>query len=59
MKGYTAIQKKLLIIIYTLWKKKEAYDPEYLKSSSNIDSILATEKNSPTKEGLHKLNIHC
>lgn len=59
MKGYTAIQKKLLIMIYTLWKKKEAYDPDYLKSCSNFESIAAAEKNSPTKAGLHKMNIHC
>jgi transposase len=37
MKGYTAIQKKLLIIIYTLWKKKEAYNPNYLKISSVVE----------------------
>jgi len=37
MKGYTAIQRKLLVIIYTLWKKKEAYDPNYLKTSSDVE----------------------
>jgi transposase len=37
MKGYTAIQKKLLIIIYTLWKKKQAYNPDYLKISSVVE----------------------
>ena len=30
MKAYTAIQKKLLILIYTLWKKDEAFDPNYI-----------------------------
>lgn len=39
MKGYTAIQKKLLILIYTLWKKKEAYDPHYSKSSSDVELV--------------------
>ena len=29
MKGYTAVQKKLLIVIYTLWKKDEAFDQNY------------------------------
>ena len=29
MKGYTAVQKKLLVIIYTLWNKNEEYDPQY------------------------------
>ncbi len=26
MKGYVAVQKKLLELIYTLWKKDKAYD---------------------------------
>lgn len=30
MKSYVAIQRKLLILIYTLWKKEVAYDPTYL-----------------------------
>jgi transposase len=30
MKGYVAVQRKLLILIYTLWKKDEEYDPNYL-----------------------------
>ena len=25
MKGYVAVQRKLLVLIYTLWKKNEAY----------------------------------
>ena len=29
MKGYVAVQRKLLVLIYTLYKKKEAYDPKY------------------------------
>lgn len=27
MKGYVAVQRKLLCLIYTLWKKNEAFDP--------------------------------
>jgi transposase len=35
MKGYTAIQRKLLILIYTLWKKNEAYRcPEQKKETT-------------------------
>jgi transposase len=30
MKSYVAVQKKLLCVIYTLWKKNEKYDPTYL-----------------------------
>ena len=29
MKGYVAVQRKLLVLIYTLYKKNEAYDPKY------------------------------
>ena len=29
MKGYVAVQRKLLIMIYTLWKKNEKYDGRY------------------------------
>jgi Transposase and inactivated derivatives len=34
MKSYVAIQKKLLILIYTLWKKNETFDPDYHKKQS-------------------------
>jgi transposase len=30
MKSYVAVQKKLLVLIYALWKKDEAYDNNYL-----------------------------
>jgi transposase len=33
MKGYVAVQRKLLILIYTLWNKNEVYNPEYVHSS--------------------------
>lgn len=29
MQVYTAIQKKILVIIWTLWRKNEAFDPAY------------------------------
>ena len=29
MKGYVAVQRKLLCMIYTLWKKNEAFDPDH------------------------------
>ena len=29
MKGYVAVQRKLLVLVYTLYKKNEAYDPKY------------------------------
>lgn len=35
MKGYVAVQKKLLVYIYTLWTKNEAYNPKPNKTSGN------------------------
>lgn len=32
MKSYVAVQKKLLILIYTLWKKDESFDKNYVWS---------------------------
>ena len=29
MKGYVAVQRKLLVMLYTLYKKNERFDPEY------------------------------
>ena len=40
MKGYTAIQKKLLIIIYTLWKNEQAYNPNYKQISKDEEKEL-------------------
>ncbi len=34
MKGYVAVQRKLLALIYTLWKKNEAFDNNYQKQAS-------------------------
>ena len=34
MKSYVALQRKLLILIYTLWKKNEAFDKDYEKNKS-------------------------
>ena len=40
MKAYTAVQKKLLAFIYILWKKDEAFDPNYQdKESGDEESV--------------------
>jgi len=37
MKGVVAVQRKLLVIMYTLWKNDTVYDPEYeLKKEGSI-----------------------
>jgi len=39
MKAYVAVQKKLLCLIYTLWKRNEVYDPNFkiIKNTSGND----------------------
>lgn len=34
MKGYVAVQRKLLSMVYTLWKKNEAFDPLFISPLS-------------------------
>jgi transposase len=34
MKAYVAVQKKLLVLIYSLWKKNEAYQPSYIPNKT-------------------------
>lgn len=42
MKGYVAVQRKLLCLIYTLWKKDEAFDPNY-QSKLEQEQVLHLE----------------
>lgn len=47
MKGYVAVQRKLLVMIYTLWKKNEKYDPKYnLKNSTNEHPEMQSRSSS-------------
>jgi transposase len=39
MKAYVAVQKKLLVLIYTLWKKNEAFDPNQINIFGNEDTV--------------------
>ena len=56
MKSYVAVQKKLLVLIYHIWKKNQEYDPNYIQNinqhQKNVDSIFngeSTPKNSPNQ----------
>lgn len=40
MKAYTAVQRKLLVLIYTLWRKDQIYHPEYNTSPSSQHKLL-------------------
>lgn len=51
MKGYVAVQRKLLCLIYTLWKKEEAFDNSHQKINSGdneagLSFALASQKPS-------------
>ena len=40
MKSYVAVQKKILVIIYSLWKNNEAFDERYYKDNTIRDEEL-------------------
>ena len=45
MKGYVAVQRKMLELIYTLWRKNQAYDPDFKqvvpsKDSTTLDKLM-------------------
>lgn len=43
MKGYTAVTRKLLVLIYTLWKKDEGYTPDPSKFLEQSMKTALTE----------------
>lgn len=52
MKAYVAVQKKLLLLVYSLWRNQSDYDPTYLlatstRPESNV-SLLDCKKIAPT-----------
>lgn len=47
MKSYVAIQKKLLCIIYTLWKKNEKFDENYeANKTTKEEEVVHSSRNS-------------
>lgn len=48
MKSYVAVQKKILVMVYHLWKKDEIYDSNYQENiqekEQELSSLLAFEK---------------
>lgn len=71
MKSYVAVQKKILTMIYHLWKKNEAYDTVYQLNIQEEEQKLTSrasgfeedkiQKNSPNKnieatQGKHPVN---
>lgn len=48
MKSYVAVQKKLLILLFTLWKKNEAYKQPELEKEHG-ERVLTPQTNAPAK----------
>jgi hypothetical protein len=40
MKSYVAVQKKILVIIYSLWKNNEVFDEKHYKDNTTKDEEL-------------------
>ena len=67
MKAYTAVQKKLLEFIFILWKKDEAFDPDYQDKSARDaepessftlvpkEPEISGKKNEETKSATKKI----
>jgi transposase len=51
MKSYVAVQKKLLTILYALWKRGEAFDEQYGQSSQQPPEEDA-QKSNPARGGI-------
>lgn len=56
MKSYVAVQKKLLVLIYHIWKKNEKFDPNYTQTKALLHEELnlfieeeLAQKNSPNR----------
>ena len=52
MKSYVAVQKKLLILIYTLWKKNEAFNENYHKDKSSRGEEVETSSRLSLEEAV-------
>jgi transposase len=44
MKAYVAVQRKLLTTLYALWKKREAFDPNYLNRAADSKNTTSGAK---------------
>lgn len=46
MKSYVAVQKKLLVIVYTLWKKNVSFTEEYITNNTRKRELASTSLGS-------------
>lgn len=54
MKGYVAVQKKLLVMMYHLWKNEQRYNPQFNYS----EKIIAPEKSRATHDKIPEGSFH-
>lgn len=54
MIAYVAVQKKLLILIYTLWKKQEAFNAEHTQITSGDAELVPSFGSAPQEPGESK-----
>ena len=65
MKGYTAVQRKILCLIYTLWKNNEVYIENYeeLKNKEKVEKkdteTVLKNKGTSGEEKQKSLFLHC
>jgi len=45
MKSYVAVQKKLLVLVYHIWNKNEAYRSDYQKNSPETEVEAIQDNN--------------
>lgn len=58
MKGYVAVQKKLLMLIYTLWKKNEEFNPNIISSNDELKPLfLHGSERTKKKESVNQKKI--
>ncbi|WP_052738884.1 IS110 family transposase [Pontibacter korlensis] len=63
MQAYVAVQRKLLVLLWTLWRKNEAYDPRYgqqpaepknniqiQEAGASLSGVSAADKDAITQE---------
>jgi transposase len=51
MQAYTAVQKKLLVLMWALWRRNERFDPEYINPN-----LKKTKKETESNSGDNTLN---
>jgi transposase len=58
MKAYVAVQRKLLMLMYTLWKNDTTFDPNY-ESNKNLNNKSIKHLEQPNEAALTELVPDC